>query len=440
MSRSFNSDTRSWLARDAAVVWHPFTQMATADPHLNIVRGEGALLFTEEGEAIIDAVSSWWVNVHGHAHPHIAKKVSEQLKTLEHTIFAGFTHPGAIALAERLLERLPENQKRIFYSDNGSTSVEVGLKMALQYWYNKGEERNKIIALRDAYHGDTFGAMSVSGRGGFNQPFEKLMFDVEVVDVPLKGQEDETLAQLQTILEKGNVASFIMEPLVQGSAGMVMYAPEILDRMIDKCREFDVLVHADEVMTGFGRTGTFFATDQLRNHPDIFSLSKGLTGGTMALGVTSCTQTIFDAFLSEDKMKTFFHGHSFTGNPVACAAACASLDIFDRKETKANIQRICDRHKQFGIQMKNHPGIAEIRQTGTILAVEVKTAQNTSYFNHLRDEMYRYFLNKGILLRPLGNVVYILAPYCITDEQLNRIYDQIGAFLDAHCIRHSLHD
>lgn len=418
-----------WQKRDKAAVWHPFTQMLTAEPSVTVVRGEGAELITEDGRRILDAISSWWVTTYGHAHPYIAEKVAEQLKTLEHSIFAGFSHPPAITLAERLLERLSDNQKRIFYSDNGSTAVEVGLKMALQYWYNQGEDRTGMIALKGSYHGDTFGAMSVSGRSYFNQPFERLMFDVDYVDVPVPGKEQAALDQLDALLAKKKYSSFIFEPLVQGAGGMVMYSPQVLDEMIRKVRKHGVLVHADEVMTGFGRTGSFFATDQCEEQPDIFSLSKGLTAGTMALGVTSCTDEIYNAFLSEDKMKTFFHGHSFTANPVACSAALASLDLFDQDELKS-IDRIAEQHRLFGESIRSHTALLEVRQTGTIIALELATGEATSYFNNMREKIYAWFLDRDLLMRPLGNVIYILPPYCITNDQLKRIYNEIKELLD----------
>jgi len=414
--------------RDLKVIWHPYTQMKTAKPPIPIVRGEGVLLFDENGKIYIDAVSSWWVNIHGHAHPYIAKKVAEQLNKLEHVIFAGFTHEGAVELAERLLQILPLNQQKAFYSDNGSTAVEVGIKMCLQYWHNKGENRTKIIALKNAYHGDTFGAMAVSGRSAFTAAFDQLLFEVEFIDLPDKDNIQYLTSQISHL--KSNTACFIFEPLVQGAGGMLMYEAEYLNELMLHCRKEGVLMIADEVFTGFGRTGKNFATNHVQEQPDIMCFSKGLTGGTMALGLTTCTQAIYDAFLSDDKLKTLFHGHSFTANPVAIAAALASLDLFLEPSTLSNIKRIEEKHKAFGERIKSNPKVKTIRQTGTIFAMEWETGSDTSYFNSLRDVLYQYFLDAGIILRPLGNTIYILPPYCITDDELNYIYAKIEQALE----------
>jgi adenosylmethionine-8-amino-7-oxononanoate aminotransferase len=415
--------------RDKAVIWHPFTQMQTAPLPIPIVRGEGTLLFAEDGTTYIDAVSSWWVNIHGHSHPYIAEKVAKQLQTLEHVIFAGFTHKPAIELAERLLTILPGNQSRIFYSDNGSTAVEVALKMAFQYWHNVGKPRRKVIALEDAYHGDTFGAMAVSGRSAFTAPFVPFLFDVEYISAPVPGQEQNAVNQLQNLLSD-DVAAFIFEPLIQGAGGMVMYKPEILSQLINMARSHGALIIADEVMTGFGRTGKLFASHHLSEQPDLMSLSKGLTGGTMALGITTCTNEIYDAFRSEDKHKTLFHGHSFTANPLACTAALASFDLLLSNETQESIQRISQRHAVFAEQLKQKPRVKNVRQQGTILAFDLDAdGQSSSYFNNIRDIAYHFLLEQGVLMRPLGNVLYILPPYCITDEQLDTVYAAIDNLL-----------
>ncbi|RZA00507.1 MAG: adenosylmethionine--8-amino-7-oxononanoate transaminase [Sphingobacteriaceae bacterium] len=419
----------SLAERDLKVIWHPYTQMKTAGPHIPIVRGEGACLYGEDGKKYIDAVSSWWVNIHGHANAYIAQKVAEQLTKLEHVIFAGFTHEPAVELAERLLAILPNNQQKAFYSDNGSTAVEVAIKMCLQYRHNRGEQRTKIIAFKNAYHGDTFGAMSVSGRSAFTAAFDSLLFDVEFIDLPNKDNIYELIAQVSHL--KSETACFIFEPLVQGSAGMVMYEAKYLDMLMAHCQAEDILLIADEVFTGFGRTGKRFACDHLQQQPDIMCFSKGLTGGTMAFGLTTCTQQIYDAFLSDDKMKTLFHGHSYTANPVACAAGLASMDLFMHPATAENIARIEGRHKDFAARIANQPKIKSIRQTGTILAMEWETGSDTSYFNSLRDKLYRYFLDAGIILRPLGNIIYILPPYCISNAELDYIYSKIeDAFED----------
>jgi len=385
-------------------------------------------LYDEDGKKYIDAVSSWWVNIHGHANPYIAQKVAEQLLKLEHVIFAGFTHPTAVELAERLLAILPSNQKKAFYSDNGSTAIEVAIKMCLQYWNNQGKPRTKMLAFKNAYHGDTFGAMAVSGRSAFTAAFDSLLFEVEFIDLPNAENIEILKSQISNL--KSELACFIFEPLIQGTAGMIMYEAEYLDELLKHCIAEEVLTIADEVFTGFGRTGKLFACDYLSQQPDIMCFSKGLTGGTMALGLTTCTQKIYDAFLSDDKLKTLFHGHSYTANPVACSAALASLDITLQDATMQNIKRIEKMHNGFADKIKNHPKVRTIRQIGTIVAMEWEIGDNTSYFSSLRDRLYTYFLDAGIILRPLGNILYILPPYCITDAELNYIYAKIEQALE----------
>ncbi|QQL51296.1 adenosylmethionine--8-amino-7-oxononanoate transaminase [Mucilaginibacter ginkgonis] len=416
----------SLAERDAKVIWHPYTQMQTAGLPVGIVRGDGACVYDEDGKEYIDAISSWWVNLYGHAHPYIAQKVAEQLRKLEHVIFAGFTHEPAVELAERLLTILPPNQKRVFYSDNGSTAVEVALKMCLQYWHNQGITKTKILAFKNAYHGDTFGAMAVSGRSVFTAAFDNMLFEVEFIDLPNQRNIDSLKSHISHL--KSELACFIFEPLVQGSAGMIMYEAEWLEELIAYCKAENVLTVADEVFTGFGRTGKPFATNYITTLPDIYCLSKGLTGGTMAMGVTTCTSEIFNAFLSDDKMKTLFHGHSYTANPVSCAAALASMDLFTSAETQQNIDRIIARHQAFGEKIKAHSKVKDLRQTGTIIAIEWYT--ETSYLSPLRDRLYNYFLDAGIIMRPLGNIIYILPPYCITDTQLDYIYAKIEQALE----------
>ena len=416
--------------RDKKVVWHPFTQLKTAPLPIAIVKGEGAYFYDDKGKRYIDGIASWWVNIHGHSHPYLAKKVSEQLQTLEHAIFSGFTHEPAVQLAERLLKRLPTNQSKIFYSDNGSTAVEVALKMAFQYWSNQSISKTKIIAFENGYHGDTFGGMSVGARNAFNLPFSKLLFDVIHIPVPIKGKEQETLNALQIALKQDDIAAFIFEPLIQGAGGMVMYSEKILSEMVEHCRAKNVITIADEVMTGFGRTGKFFASDHLSHKADIICLSKGLTGGVMPLGVTACAQFIYDAFLSDDKMKTFFHGHSYTANPTACSAALASMDLFDKPEVFENIKRIEEQHNLFLQKIKSHKALIEVRHLGTIIAFEIKTKEETYYLNSLAETISEFFIARGIILRPLGNVVYILPPYCISNADLSYIYNAVEEFLN----------
>jgi adenosylmethionine-8-amino-7-oxononanoate aminotransferase len=414
--------------RDHQLIWHPFTQQQTAMPNIAITHGKGALLYDENGNEYIDAVSSWWTNLFGHANPQIAAAIKKQVDTLEHVIFAGFTHEPAINLAEKLIQLLPKNQSKVFFSDNGSTCVEVALKMAIQYWHNQNIEKTTIIAFKNAYHGDTFGAMSVGARGVFNQPFESYMFDVTFLDLPTDDNFEQVLADFQQIIQTKKAAAFIFEPLIQGSAGMLMYKAEYLDKLIETAQQNQVICIADEVMTGFGRTGKTFATDYLNHKPDIFCLSKGITGGFLPLGITTCTQKIYDAFLSEDKLKTFFHGHSYTGNPIVCAAANASLELLQTSEFQ--LQNLIEWQTELSAYLKSNPKIENLRQTGTIVAFDVKTDANSNYFNNFRDVLYDNFIKRGILLRPLGNTVYVLPPYVITKEQLQKVYDVIGEVLE----------
>ncbi len=411
----------NWVERDKEFVWHPFTQMKTAQSPIVITSGKGALLFDEYGNEYIDAVSSWWVNVHGHAHPYIAKMVNKQLQTLEHAIFAGFSHPWAIELSERVIGLLPSSQAKVFFSDNGSTAVEVAIKMAIQYWWNLGQPRNKIVAFNDAYHGDTFGAMAVGERGIFNKPFHQMMFEVRNIDHSSKS----VIEEFKQILLEEDIAAFIFEPLVQGAGGMLMYDEKVLDQLIEIAQANNVICIADEVMTGFWRTGKMFASNYLKSEPDIFCLSKALTGGTMPLSLTTCNSKIYEAFLSEDKLKTFFHGHSYTANPTACAAALASLDLFEKEETLNNIERINQRHKGFIKKLKDSGlPVSNIRLRGTIVAFDV-IANSDGYLSNIRDFLYDEFIKRNVLLRPLGNTVYILPPYVISDEQLYKVYTAI---------------
>jgi len=409
--------------RDRAVNWHPYTQMKTADDAIPIVKGKGVYLFDDKGNKYIDAVSSWWVTLHGHAHPYIAQRVSEQLNTLEQVIFAGFTHEPAIQLSENLLKLLPQNQQKVFYSDNGSTAVEVALKMCIQHAYNQGKEKTKILAFKNAYHGDTFGAMSVSGRSVWTKPFGEMLFEVIFIDTPTSENIEDLKSQILTYQDE--VVCFIYEPLIQGAAGMLMYHAEDLDNLMKFCRAQEILMIQDEVFTGFGRTGKLFAANYLSEKPDIMCFSKGLTGGTMPMGITTCSNEIYNAFLSDDKYKTLFHGHSFTANPLACTAALASMELLLNDETQQSIQRISGQHFSFSKVLREHPKVENVRQTGTILAWEIKNDHKTSYFNEIGKKVYDEFLSRGIVMRPLGNVMYLVPPYCINSEELNFIYENI---------------
>ncbi|MFT4524850.1 MAG: adenosylmethionine-8-amino-7-oxononanoate aminotransferase [Granulosicoccus sp.] len=427
------SNQKSLSERDREAVWHPFTAVRQDTLNIGLKGGEGSYLIAENGERYLDAIGSWWVNLHGHAHPDISKAVADQASKLEHAIFAGFTHEGAVELAERLLKHMPEDHSHIFYSDNGSTAVEVGIKLAIQYWYNQGENRKRIIAIDGSYHGDTFGAMSVGERGVFTQPFDSYLFEVDFIDFPEQGLEEKVFEQFSALCEKGDVAAFVFEPLVQGTAGMRVYSSKLLDRMMAKCKELGIITIADEVMTGFGRTGTFLAVDQIKNKPDLIALSKGLTGGYLAMGATSCASFLREAFWEENagqypERRRFLHGHSYTGNPLACAAGLASLDLTEDSSTQENIDRISDGHSNFKIDFSGLKGVKEIRHKGVILAVEFESGNGEGYFDSLRERLYDHFIERKILMRPLGNVAYILPPYCITNEELKMCYDAIIEF------------
>ena len=414
---------QSLSERDAKVIWHPYTQHQNFGLTIPVVKGEGALLFDESGNSYIDAVSSWWVNIHGHANPYIAEKIYQQSQVLEQVIFTNFTHEPAILLAERLVQILPGKPAKIFYSDNGSTAVEVALKMAIQFWLNRGlTGRNKILAFEHAYHGDTFGAMSVSSRGLFTNAFRELLFDVIFIETPDAGNLD----KIKSIVEskKEQIAAFIYEPLLQAAGGMRIYEAKHLDNLLDFVRSQKILCIADEVLTGFGRTGTLFASETIRPPADMICLSKGLTGGFMPLGVTACSQDVFDAFLSDDRAKTFFHGHSFTANPLACTAGLASLDLLLEQTCLNRINEIQHQHEQFvqkELSKVSGDYFLNIRILGTVLAFELNMGKN-DYTNLVGSEIMKLALEVGIYLRPLGNTVYLMPPYCISKEQLKKIY------------------
>jgi len=420
----------SLTERDSQHLWHPYTQHKTSKPPIAIVKGEGALLWDDSNKEYIDAIASWWVNPFGHSNRFIADAIYKQLTTLEHVLFGGFTHEPAVVLSEKLMEILPKNQNKIFFSDNGSTAVEVAIKVALQYFFNKGEKKTTIIAFENAFHGDTFAAMAASGISFYTQAFEGMFIDIVRIPVPIKGQEEVSFQALVQAIKNNNCAGFIFEPLVQGAAGMVMYEPEALDELIKICQENGVLTIADEVMTGFGKTGKTFACDYLQTQPDMMCLSKALTGGTIPMAITTFTQELFDAFYSDDINKALFHGHTFTANPTGCAAALASLELLQSTEMQHNITRVNQRHLDFQKRIENHPKVTTTRVLGVIFALEIKTENQASYYGTLRNKLYDFFIENGIILRPVGNIVYILPPYIITNSQLQKIYDVVESALD----------
>ena len=408
--------------RDEQHLWHPYTQHQTAAKPIGIVKGKDALLWDEDGNEYIDAIASWWVNPYGHSNERLAKAAYKQLTELEHVLFGGFTHKPAVELAEKLMSILPKNQQKVFFSDNGSTAVEIGIKMALQYFYNKGERRFTVVAFEGAFHGDTFAAMAASGISFFTEAFKEHLLKVVRIPLPKKGSKEAAEA-LKKVIAEHQPAAFIFEALVQGASGMQLYEPEALDELIAIARAENVITIADEVMTGFGRTGRTFASDYLKHKPDIMCLSKALTGGTIPLAVTTATQEIFDGFYSDDVNKALFHGHTFTANPTGCAIALEAISILESDEMQANLKRIARRHQQFLERIAKYPTVQNPRTLGVILAFDLKTNQNTDYYGAFRDKLYNFFISKGVILRPVGNIIYILPPYIITDEQLSKVYE-----------------
>jgi adenosylmethionine---8-amino-7-oxononanoate aminotransferase len=423
--------------KSALQIWHPFTNRTLDPAPVLVERAQGVYLYARDGRKIIDAISSWWVNLHGHANPRIARALAEQAKKLEHVILAGFTQAAAEELAERLGKWVSGSLTHLFFSDDGSTAVEVALKLAIQYYRNSGRpEKSEIVALAQGYHGDTAGAMSVSDESPFTDPFRSMRYPVHRVHsaycyrcpVGLKRESChiECAQRLETLLaqRRGEIAAVIVEPLLQGAGGMIVHPVEFLQRVRELCTQHDVLLIADEVLTGFGRTGKMFACDLANVVPDLMCLSKGITGGFLAMGVTLCTDRVEQAFASENRMHTFYHGHSYTGNALACAAANASLQIFEDEPVFERIATIARINGERLTQLRGMHQVGDARQVGTMGAIEL-VAQDAGYLSALRPKLYGFFLERGVLLRPLGNVVYVLPPYVIEPDQLHRVYDVI---------------
>jgi adenosylmethionine-8-amino-7-oxononanoate aminotransferase len=426
----------SLIARDRKHVWHPYTQMLTQPDPLPIARGEGVYLFTDDGRKILDGISSWWVNIHGHSHPQLNAALAAQARELEHVVFAGCTHRPAVELAERLVEVIPPGLNRIFYSDNGSTAVEAAIKMALQYWRNRGEtRRTTLITLHHAYHGDTVGAMSASEDSVFTRAFAPLLFPVARAHAPYcyrcplglrrESCQIDCLGDLERRLEEhsGQTAAVLVEPMLQGAGGMIVWPAEFLAGVRALCNRHGVLMIADEVLTGFGRTGRMFACEHAQVSPDILCLSKALTAGYLPLGVTAATEAVYDAFLSVDRGKTFFHGHSYTANPLACAVAIASLELFRETDVMARVGRL-ERQLRAGLEPLRARGcVGDVRVIGGVGVVEL--AGDAGYLADAGPRLGAAFLERGLLLRPLGNVVYFMPPYAITDSEAEWALQQI---------------
>jgi len=433
--------------RDRKVIWHPDTQHQTCPVSLEIARAHGAILTTTDDRELVDGLSSWWVSNHGHTHPRIARAIGEQARSLEQVVFAGCTHEPAVRLAEELLPSLPGKMSRLFYSDDGSTAVEVALKACLQIARARGVERPLVAALDDAYHGDTIGAMSVGARSGYSWPFDPYLFEVERLPTPA-GSWDPDSPQAQAGARKalealenwiashsGRIACVIVEPLVQGWGGMRMYPRSYLEGLDALCREHKVPWIADEVFTGFGRTGSFFACSPRPGvpdlHPSAVCVSKGLTGGFLPLGATAFTEEIFAPFLSRDRSKAFFHGHSFTGNPLGCAAALASLELLREPSTKENWVRVEGLHRKFlsGLERRHHTRGSRV--LGTIAAFELPSADE-GYLAETGQKVALRCQQDGVLIRPLGDTMYVLPPWCIRDAELARVYDALDRSIGVH--------
>ncbi|MDP3674148.1 MAG: adenosylmethionine--8-amino-7-oxononanoate transaminase [Novosphingobium sp.] len=407
----------------ASSIWHPFTQHGLGEPIPLVTGAKGAVLTTADGREVIDGISSWWVTTHGHGHPRIVQAIAEQAQRLDQIIFAGWTHEPAEEVARGLREIMPPSLTRVFFSDSGSTSVEVALKMALGYWLNRDSTRHRIVVMEHSYHGDTIGAMSVGARGAFNRAYEPLLFDVATIPFPSAGNEQAPLDALEAACRQG-AAALIVEPLILGAGGMLIYSAWVLAEMARICAQYDVLFIADEVMTAWGRTGTLLACEQAGVVPDILCLSKGLTGGSVPLAVTMASEAIWDAHFSRDRSRTFFHSSSYTANPIACAAAAANLAIWREEPVLERVARLAEEQRRRIDLLASVPGVHNARSLGTIAACEIGDGEG-AYLSDLGPRLLAYFRERDLLLRPLGNTVYVMPPYCIEQAQLERVYSAI---------------
>ena len=414
--------------RDKKHLWHPLTQHKLNKRQLAIVRAKDALLFDEDGKEYIDGIASWYTVMYGHSNKYIVSAMTKQMNKLDFVMFSGLTHEPAIELSEKLMEILPKNQAKIFFNDNGSTAIEAAIKMALQFYHNNGELRDTLIAFEDGFHGDTFGAMSASGLSSYNGPFEDFLLKVVRIPTPQDDNIDEVKNLLTHILKKNKCAAFVFEPLVQGAAGMRFHSTKGLDELIDICQKNNVLSIADEIMTGFGKTGKNFASDYLENKPDIICLSKALTAGMFPLSITSCSKAVFNRFLSDEVHKGFFHAHTFSAHPIGCAAALASIELLNSPDIVERRKYIESCHNSFATIIEKHKKVGNVRVIGVILAIDLSIQMER--YGNLRDDLYDFFVEKGVLLRPLGNTIYVLPPYVITNSELQKIYDTITAALE----------
>lgn len=415
--------------RDKKHLWHPLKQHQLNPESLAIVKARDCVLTDENGNEYIDAIASWYTCMFGHCNDFITSRVYKQMQQLDQVMFSDFTHEPAVKLSEELIKILPKGQNKIFFNDNGSTAVEASIKMALQYYFNKGEKRSTFVAFENGFHGDTFGAMGVSGLSVYNGPFEDFLIDVKRIPTPNGDNHEEILNLLEEYVSNHAIAGFIYEPLLQGAAGMTIHDAEGLNEILKFCKKHKILTIADEVMTGFGKTGKHFASDYIETKPDIICLSKALTAGLLPMAITSCTQEIYDAFLSDDIAKGFFHCHTYSANPVACAAALAGIELLQTEAIQDNIKEIITSHKVFNERIKNHPKVKSTRQLGVVYAIDLNT--ETERYGGLREKLLKFFMDRGVFLRPLGNTIYIQVPYIITKEELEKVYKTIEDSLEA---------
>ncbi len=421
-------DNESLSRRDQKHLWHPLTQHKLSPEMLAIVKARGAVLTDEKGREYIDGIASWYTAMYGHCNPYITDRVAKQMQGLDQVVFSGFTHEPAVKLSEELIKILPEDQQKLFFSDNGSTATEVGIKMALQYHHNQGNDRNILLAFEEGFHGDTFGAMSVSGLSVYNGAFANYFLEVIRIPVPIGNNNEEILHHVKKIISENRIAGFIYEPIVQGAAGMKMYDKDTLNSILEICKANDIICIADEVMTGFGKTGKNFASEFLKIQPDIICLAKSLTAGLLPMAITTCTLKVYEAFYSDEISKGFFHGHTYSANPLACAAAIAGLELLKTQEIQSDIVRLIKAHAEFSLEIKDHKKVKNLRQMGVILAFELDVEMER--YGNLRNLLFKHFMDSGVFLRPLGNTIYILPPFTITTSQLRQIYESIKKALE----------
>ena len=420
--------TSTLSERDRTVIWHPLTQHKKQRDMLLIVKAKGCWLYDENGRSYIDAISSWYTAVYGHCNDNLVKAIRNQAQQLDQIIFSGFTHQPAVELAEKLLSILPDKMGKVFYNDNGSTATEIGIKMALQFHHNQGHDRDTLIAFEEGFHGDTFGAMSVSGLSVYNGAFEKHFIKVLRLPKPNGKNNAQVLNILEKFIQNHSIAGFIYEPLIQGAAGMKTYDKGGLEDIIKRCKAENIICIADEVMTGFGKTGTCFASEQINTQPDVICLSKALTAGMMPMGVTACQDYIYEAFYDDDIAKGLFHAHTYSGNALACAVALEAIRLYESAFIQQQLRHIAEAHAHFKVKFDDHSKIKSIRHIGVILALDLDLDIDT--YSDMRDKLYQFFMDRGIYLRPLGNTVYIVPPYIIKREELSQIYNGLEAVLD----------